>query len=201
MKVIAVHSSNRPTGLTASLAQSVLAGAAAAGAETEIIHLCEHKISPCRMCPPGGWGQCRQEKDCIIEDDDFQAIRAKLHAADGIVFATPVYFWDISELGKIFLDRLRRAEWPRREASLLKGKPVIGIACAGGSGTGSPPAIVNVERYMTYLQLQHVVYLPVSRQNKDLQLKAAHAAGAFMVERFLTSPEATAPNATPTRLS
>lgn len=188
MSVLAIQTSVRPDGLTASLAREALHGAAAAGAQTELVHLNELRIEPCRACAPRGWGRCRDGEDCVIEDDDFQELRAKVIAAGALVFATPVYFWDLSESAKRFLDRLRRAEWPRREETPLKGKPVIGIAAAGGSGTGAVPAVANLERYMTCLQLEHVVYLPVSRQNQDLQLAAAREAGRFLAERYLRRP-------------
>jgi hypothetical protein len=44
--------------------------------------------------------------------------------------------------------------------------------------------VVSLERYMTYLRLEPVVYLPVSRQNRDLQLDAALLAGVFMARRL-----------------
>jgi len=185
MKVLAIQTSVRPDGLTAALAQAVLQGAAEAGAETELLHLNRHLIRTCRACEPRGWGRCREGQDCVIDDDDFQSLRAKVLGAAALVFATPVYFGDLSESAKTFLDRLRRAEWPRRDETPLKGRPVIGIAAAGGSGGGAVPAVANLERYMNYLQLQHVVYLPVSRQNRDLQLSVAHQAGRFLAERYL----------------
>jgi multimeric flavodoxin WrbA len=189
MKIVAIQSSPNLDGLTSRLAQAALRGAAAMGAETELIHLNTLRVNPCKACG-NGWGQCRNVPDCIQKgEDDFDVIRAKLVAADGIVFSTPVYFWDISESAKIFLDRLRRVEWPRREAAQLKGKAMIGIAAAGGSGTGSPSAIKSLENYMNFLQLKPVVYLPVSRQNKEMQLKAAEEAGRFMIEQ-LRNPQA-----------
>ncbi len=184
MKIVAIQSSAGKEGLTSRLAQAVLRGAAAAGAETELIHLNHHHIKVCKACARG-WGQCRKGQDCIQKgEDDFYAIHERLAAADGIVFATPVYFWDLSESAKVFLDRLRRIEWPRKENAPLRGKAFIGIAAAGGSGTGAPMAISNLERYVSYLQLQPLAQLPVSRQNRDLQMAAAEQAGRFMAEQI-----------------
>lgn len=189
MKVVAIQSSPNLDGLTSRLAQAALRGAAALGAETQLVHLNTYRINPCRACG-NGWGQCRSVPDCIQKgEDDFDKIRDLLNDADGIIFSTPVYFWDLSESAKIFLDRLRRVEWPRREAARLKGKAFIGIAAAGGSGTGSPSAIKSMENYVNFLQLKPTAYLPVSRQNKDLQLHAAEEAGRFMIEQ-LRQPQA-----------
>lgn len=183
MHVLAIHSSVRSDGLTAKLARAVLSGAMTEGAETELVGLNELHLEPCQGCPPEGWGQCRQGQGCLLLDG-FEGLRQKMLAADALVFATPVYFGDLSETARSFLDRLRRVEWSRREASPFKGKPVVGIAAAGGSGSGAPTAVVSLERYMTYLRLEPVVYLPVSRQNRDLQLDAALLAGVFMARRL-----------------
>jgi len=59
-------------------------------------------------------------------NDDFQSLREKINGADALVFSTPVYFGDISESAKSFLDRWRRCETSKHEASPLKGKRIIG---------------------------------------------------------------------------
>lgn len=186
MKVLAIQSSNRPDGLTASLAQAVLDGATdearerCLGVETEIIDLNTKSINVCKACGERGWGRCWGGEPCV-QQDDFGPLVEKIIAADAIVFATPVYFWDLSESLKTFLDRLRRAEWARRETARFKGKHVVGIAAAGGSGTGAPNAIRNLEGYMTYLGANHVAYLPVTRQNQIFQLDAAKMAGRHLL--------------------
>ncbi|HEY3313739.1 MAG TPA: flavodoxin family protein [Bacillota bacterium] len=188
MRIVALQSSPNRDGLTAGLAAAALRGAASLGTETELIHLNDHPVNLCRACGDG-WGQCRRKEDCIQKDeDDFYALREKLIAADGVIFATPVYFWDLSESARTFLDRLRRSEWPRRQESAFYGKPFIGIAAAGGSGTGSPRAVKCLEDYLNWIPFSPVAFLPVSRQNKDLQLAAAERAGQFMAEQLRGRP-------------
>lgn len=184
MRIIALQASPNHDGLTATLAQAALRGAASLGAGVELIHLHDHRVNPCKACGDG-WGQCRRKEDCTQKgEDDFYGLRERLITADGVVFATPVYFWDLSESARTFLDRLRRVEWPRGRESALRGKPFIGIAAAGGSGTGSPRAIKCLEDYLGWIPFSPVAFLPVSRQNKDLQLAAAEQAGRFMAERL-----------------
>ena len=50
---------------------------------------------------------------------------------DAYVFVTPVYFHEMSESAKTFFDRLKRFN----DNSKIKGKKIVCIACAGGSGT------------------------------------------------------------------
>ena len=44
----------------------------------------------------------------LCDDDDFDAVVAPIRGADNVLFATPVYFYDLSESLREFLDRLRR---------------------------------------------------------------------------------------------
>src|SRR4030042_5245907 len=108
MKVLCIQSSPNRDGLTASSVKQLLKGAESMGHQVELIHLNDHVIKKCKACE-GGWGQCRGEGTCVLEDE-FQAIREKIDGADALVFATPVYWHDLSESAKTFLDRLRRGE-------------------------------------------------------------------------------------------
>ncbi len=176
MKILAIQSSPNQDGLTSRLAQAALAGAGAEGAEVDLVHLNALNIRPCQACG-NGWGQCGKLYQCVHQDD-FEQLRAKIMAADGLVFSTPVYFHDLSESAKIFLDRLRRCEWPQREQSKLRGKPVVGIAAAGGSGNGAVNGARNLEAYLaTWLGMKQVAYLAVTR-SQEWQLDSARHAGA-----------------------
>ena len=103
LKVVAVQSSPNVDGLTCQLTKAVLEGAESRGAETELVHLNKLKIDSC-MAHDRGWGTCRTEGKCMIQDD-FQNLREKINKADALVFSTPVYFGDLSESAKRFLDR------------------------------------------------------------------------------------------------
>jgi len=76
-------------------------------------------------------------------EDDFQNLREKINQADALVFSTPVYYGDLSESAKRFLDRWRRCESVNRETSPLRGKLAIGIAAAGvlAEGLSTPYTI------------------------------------------------------------
>ena len=81
---------------------------------------------------------CRREGRCVIEDD-FPSVVDRLKAADVAVFANPVYFRDLSESMKTFLERLRRISF-RQQNPPMQGKPAIGVCLAGGGGGGAPSA-------------------------------------------------------------
>lgn len=175
MKVIAIQSSPNKDGLTSSLAQSVLKGVETEGGETELIHLNELDIRHCIACD-NGWGICRTEGSCVLEDD-FEDIRKKIVRADAFVFATPVYFGDLSESAKVFLDRLRRIERGRGFKS-FEGRKAIGVASAGGSGGGAVRALYALENILRRLGFEVFDLVPVTRFSKDHKLEMLRKAGS-----------------------
>jgi multimeric flavodoxin WrbA len=177
MKIIGIQSSPNTDGLTNTLAKAVLEGAKSKGAETELVHLNQLDIRSCEAhnLDGRGWGTCRTERTCIIKDD-FQKLRNMINKADALVFSTPVYFGDISESAKNFLDRWRRCE-RSNPASPLIGKPVIGIAAAGGSGGGAVNALHNLETYLRRLQFTIFDLMPVTQKSKKHKLDMLRTAG------------------------
>ncbi len=178
MKCIAVQSSPNLDGLTSSLAQAVLRGFEAGGGESELIHLNMLNIKPCIACDEG-WGKCKDEGLCILEDD-FEALRTKIVEADILVFATPVYWHDISESAKIFLDRLRRCEYAEGFKN-FSGKKAFGVASAGGSGKGAVRALYNLEDYLRRLGFEIFDLVPVTRFSKGHKLDMLEKAGRRLV--------------------
>ena len=178
MRVVAIQSSPNLDGLTSSLAKAVLRGVEAEGGETELIHLNRLEMKPCIACE-NGWGICRREGVCILEDD-FESLREKINEADALVFATPVYWHDLSESAKIFLDRLRRCE-TFSGFETFTGKKTIGIASAGGSGRGAVRALYNLEDYLRRLGFEIFDLVPVTRFSKDHKLEMLEKAGRRLV--------------------
>lgn len=110
MKIIVINGS--PKGKSSNtnvIAEHFLKGARDNGAETTTVFLSEKEIKPCRgchICWTRGPGQC------VISDDMLQ-ILAVLGNADVIVFASPVYFANISGLLKTFMDRMTMIGGPQ----------------------------------------------------------------------------------------
>lgn len=178
MTCIAIQSSPNMNGLTARLAQAVLTGVEAEGDETELVHLNQLNIQSCRACNEG-WGECRTKGTCILEDD-FEALCTKLANADTVVFATPVYWHDLSESAKRFLDRVRRCE-TFNDFTTYNDTPVIGITSAGGSGRGAARALYNLEDYLRRLGFEIFDLVSVTRFSKDHKLPMLQEAGRRLV--------------------
>jgi multimeric flavodoxin WrbA len=178
MNCIAIQTSPNETGLTASLAQAVLNGVEESGGTTELIHLNHLNIRQCIACDTG-WGQCREQGTCILEDD-FEHLRQKLIVSDAVVFATPVYFGGLSESALRFLDRLRRCE--RGTGFTTFGdKKIIGITSAGGSGRGAVRALYHLEDYLRRFAFEILDLVSVTRFSKDHKLPMLKAAGQQLI--------------------
>ncbi len=189
MKVTAVIGSRNPEGRTALAAKTLLDGMSASGAEVETVILPELKIERCRQCEANGWGICRSEGRCIIEDD-FDEVTRKLDAADAAVFANPVYFGDLSESMRAFTDRLRRCNWlvMQNKGKTKFFKPVIGICMAGGGGGGTDTCGVSLKKVLTTCGFEVIDMIAVRRQNFDIKLKMLRSLGEWFPD-YVTSGE------------
>ena len=137
------------------------------------------KIERCRQCEDDGWGICRAEGQCAIKDD-FASLVDKIKNADAVVFATPVYFGDLSESIRAFLDRLRRTCMHESGKDGINGKPAIGICVAGGGGGGAPACTVSLEKVLRTCGFDVVDMIPVRRQNLDMKLDILRATGKWL---------------------
>lgn len=179
MKILVMQASPNEDGLTAGMAKEAMAGAEAAGATTELLHLRKMKLGACLACDDG-WGRCRRESLCIIEDD-LELVREKMAEADGIILSIPVYFGDVAEVMKNFADRLRRCERAGPNDPRVEGGWILEIAAAGGGGGGGPTCLVAMERYSAHLGLPMFDQMIVTRRSRDYMLPAARQAGERLV--------------------
>lgn len=100
MKIISlVGSPHGLRGNTAGLLRVVLKGAEALGAQNETIVLKGDSVRPCRGCDT-----CHKKGRCV-QKDDFESIKQKIHAADGLILASPNYIFSVSAQLKAFMDR------------------------------------------------------------------------------------------------
>jgi len=99
MRVIAFIGSPRKDGNTDRLVQEILAGAASAGHEIKKVYLTDYALTPIDPVhgPDTDWTDPRQAvADELIE---------KMVAAEVVVLGSPVYWFNVSGLMKLFIDR------------------------------------------------------------------------------------------------
>lgn len=99
--MIGIAGSPRYKGNSTTLLKSVLEGAEAEGARTDIIHLDELVYKGCRACQT-----CSRDGKCVVKDA-LTPVFSALKLADAWVLASPVYYDSFSGQMKMFLDRCR----------------------------------------------------------------------------------------------
>lgn len=106
-QITAVFGSPRHKGNTATLLRQAIKGARDAGAEVNEIVLRDLKMSPCLEI----YG-CKQSGQCAIQDD-FQGVLEQLLASQGIMLASPIFFYTVSAHTKILMDRCQ-SRWVKK---------------------------------------------------------------------------------------
>ena len=99
-KVLVISTSLRAGSNSDVLAERLIAGARAAGHEVEHISLKGKDIRFCIGCLA-----CQKTQRCVLGDDAVW-IAEKVKNADTLVFATPIYYYEMSGQMKTLLDRL-----------------------------------------------------------------------------------------------
>lgn len=97
--VLIISTSPRKNGNTEMLSEQFAKGAAEAGNRVEKISLYDKTIGFCKGCLA-----CQKTGRCIIRDDA-DTIAQKMCTADIIVFATPIYYYEMCGQMKTMLDR------------------------------------------------------------------------------------------------
>jgi len=100
-RVLILASSPRKNSNSTILALKAAEGVKAEGGEADVVEIGHLKIAPCNACD-----SClaKPEAGCVIKDD-MQPLYAKIRAAQGIIFATPVYWFNMSAQMKLVIDR------------------------------------------------------------------------------------------------
>jgi multimeric flavodoxin WrbA len=99
MRLLGIVGSPRKNGNTEILVKEALKVAAEAGWQTDIFLLSEKEVAPCDAC-----GACFKTGACVIKDD-MDELYKLMDQADGIIFASPVYFGSVSAQCKAVMDR------------------------------------------------------------------------------------------------
>ena len=98
-KVLVITTSLRAGSNSDRLAEEMVKGAKESGHQVEQISLKDKEIRFCRGC-----FVCQKTQKCVIKDDAIE-IAERVKEADTLVFATPIYYYEMSGQMKTLLDR------------------------------------------------------------------------------------------------
>ena len=101
MNILVVTGSPRKGSNTDLMASAFAEGAQEAGHDVTVRHLHEHKVEPCLACE-----YCFAHDGTCVQKDAMNELLADVDAADALVVASPIYWFDVSAQSKCFIDRL-----------------------------------------------------------------------------------------------
>lgn len=121
--ILGIQGSPNKAGKVARMLRSVLIEARKRGAQVRLVNLAD-----CKILPHSG----KFDPAVFIEKtkDDMPKLQKLVLGADGIVFATPTHWFNMSSLMKLFIDRLTSLE---HYDFLMEGK-VAGFIAYGPQG-------------------------------------------------------------------
>jgi len=125
----------------------IVAGARAAGAEAEIIHLGELTIREYDGCHA-----CWRGRDCS-KNDDMRQIYPKIITADVIVFGTPVYWYGPTALMKGFMDRFVYFNGQENRPGIRGTRAVVAVVLEEESEATWWPVVDFFDRSLSYLEM------------------------------------------------
>lgn len=168
MKILGIMGSPRIKSNTDLLLDEALKGAQSEGAEVEKIVVDKLKIAPCKE-----YLGCFKDGNCVIRDD-MDGIYPKLLEADGIIVASPMFFYSVSAQLKALIDRCQ-ALWARRYIlhSLLKKKRK-GVFIAVGATRGKrlfEGSILTIKYFFQALGAEYFGELLVRGVDKRGEIK------------------------------
>jgi len=169
VKILAIMGSPRIKGNTDLLVDEALRGARSQQAEVEKIIVDKLKIAPCRE-----YYGCLRDGNCVIRDD-MDDIYSRLTGAEGIIVASPIFFYSVSAQLKALIDRCQ-ALWARKY--ILKQTPektgrkgaFIAVGATSGARLFEGP-VLTIKYFFQAVDVEYVDELLVRGIDKRGEIK------------------------------
>jgi len=196
LKILGISGSPRRGGNSDTLLQSILAGASAAGAETEAIFLSKLDFSGCIGCE-----NCRRDGECTGLQDDMQLIYPKIAESKGMVLVCPTHNYNVTAWMKAFIDRLycyyifgeeRPGSWSSRLAGQGRLAVIASVSEQKSLEGGAGFTLEAMHRPIEALGYEVIAELPVMGvfQKKGISravLQKAEALGSQLASQLQNS--------------
>lgn len=101
MKIVVLSGSPRKDANTDAMVEAFAETACEGGNTVEVIRVASKKIAGCLGCQC-----CFTHEDTCVQKDDMADVIESLKGADMVVFASPIYWFDITAQEKAVIDRL-----------------------------------------------------------------------------------------------
>jgi len=169
VKILAIMGSPRKKGNTDLLLNEALKGAESQGAEVEKLIAHKLNIGHCKEC-----NGCLKEGNCVIRDE-MDDIYPKLLEADGIIVASPIFFYGVTSQTKALIDRCQ-ALWARKYVLKMpmSGSDRKGAFIAVGATTGEKlfeGSILTVKYFFQAIDVKYADELLIRGVEKMGEIK------------------------------
>ncbi len=146
MKVVAFNGSPRKNGNTAKIIEVVFKELEQQNIETELVQVGGVLLRGCTSCY-----SCYKNKTkrCVITDDPVNEWIEKMLLADGIILASPVYFYDMTSEMKALIDRAGFVG--RSNGRMYKQK--VGAAVVALRRAGAVHALDSMSHFLSNMQM------------------------------------------------
>lgn len=149
-KIVILNGSPRQAGNTSELIKAFTEGAVAAGNEVKIFHLDSMNIHGCKGCFGG-----HSSKECpCVQNDDMARIYPAVKEADVIVFASPLYYWNMSGQLRTAIDRLFALE--EGDGNLLRAHERSSALLMAAEGYGFDDVLLYYNHLLEHLKWKNL---------------------------------------------
>ena len=143
-KIFVITGSARKDSNSFILANNFIKGAKEAGHQVVRFDAALRNVHPCIACDA-----CRNNEKACIFKDDFEAAREDIINADVVVFATPIYYFNMSAQIKTVIDRFYSIE------DIMKPKKTVLLVTLADIDPKTPElAVLNYEAIIDVLGWQ-----------------------------------------------
>ena len=157
---IAILNGSPKVGNTAAMVTAFAEGAREAGHEVEVLHVGKMKIAGClgcEYCHTKGEGKC-------IQKDDMEQVMPAYQDADMIVYASPIYYFDVTAQLSAAMQRVYAIGKPARatKAALL---------LSSGSPQSYSGAIASYQAMTGYIGLEDAGIITAAGEENGSEAK------------------------------
>lgn len=182
-RAIVINGSTRENGNTDTILDEFIRGAKSTDIDISYVKLRDLDIANCIGCCT-----CREEGECHF-DDDMTHIREQLEHSKYIVFASPLYWCEVTGLMKTFVDRLYFYHHPQN-SSLVANKIGLIITPLGeDENVGYETEVINEFYKRVFKSLDfHILDMlsfPGLMEKEDIFKKSRYLIKAFQTGKNL----------------
>lgn len=156
-KIVILNGSPRKTGNTTALTAEFIRGAEKAGNTVTEFFLDTMDIHGCKGC---FGGHSNMECPCV-QKDDMSKIYPAIKECDVIVFATPLYYWNMSGQIRTATDRLFALE--EGDENLLRGHNRASALLMAAEGNGFEDILLYYDHLLEHLKWKNLGHVLAGR--------------------------------------